>query len=126
MPSQMDLRTAARERGEKYYSTNEPCRRGHVATRYVSNGGCLQCLTGKAPKDLTRVQAVIMRRWIFHTVIATQLGPEVEAALEAYLTRCMDAFHTARGAVFPVNYLSEKIAFVERTGRRIGEYKPGM
>ena len=34
----------AREQGLKYYFTGKPCKRGHVAKRYVSTGQCFCCL----------------------------------------------------------------------------------
>lgn len=30
--------------GLKHYQPNEPCKNGHVAKRFVSNGGCSECL----------------------------------------------------------------------------------
>jgi hypothetical protein len=32
--------------GMPVYRTGEPCRRGHIDFRYVSNGGCLSCMRG--------------------------------------------------------------------------------
>jgi hypothetical protein len=42
-------RNTAREMGLKIFRTGKPCRRGHVAWRYVSNGGCLVCMGKVAP-----------------------------------------------------------------------------
>ncbi len=36
-------RDEARARGLKRYSTGEPCKRGHVAERYVSSNECVEC-----------------------------------------------------------------------------------
>lgn len=33
--------------GEKYFFTGKPCKRGHLADRYVGNGGCVECLRPK-------------------------------------------------------------------------------
>lgn len=38
------LRIAARERGDKSFCTGEPCVRGHVGDRMVSDGKCHECL----------------------------------------------------------------------------------
>ena len=36
-------RVEARKRGDVHYWTGRPCKRGHVATRYVSDKDCSQC-----------------------------------------------------------------------------------
>jgi hypothetical protein len=36
-------RDEARMAGGMYFFTGEPCRRGHVADRYVATGGCVAC-----------------------------------------------------------------------------------
>lgn len=37
-------RLEALEKGEIYYNTGKPCRRGHHSDRFVSNGSCRECL----------------------------------------------------------------------------------
>lgn len=37
------LRKAARDAGEKYYSTGKPCKNSHLAKRQVTNGVCVEC-----------------------------------------------------------------------------------
>lgn len=39
--------TQARKQGLKYYFTGKPCKYGHVARRYASNGLCLGCMQRK-------------------------------------------------------------------------------
>jgi hypothetical protein len=36
-------RYAAKQAGEKFYSTGNPCPRGHIGLRYVRNGECKEC-----------------------------------------------------------------------------------
>jgi len=36
-------RQEAKERGLKFYFTGKPCKRGHIAERYTSNGKCIRC-----------------------------------------------------------------------------------
>ena len=48
-------RDAAHAAGLSKYFTGRPCRRGHVAERYVSMGGCLDCLRRKATKTAVSV-----------------------------------------------------------------------
>ena len=37
-------RQAAFTRRDRHYFTGAPCKNGHVARRYVSNGTCLMCM----------------------------------------------------------------------------------
>jgi hypothetical protein len=45
MTSIFQLRTQAAARGETTINTGKPCKHGHYSPRYVSTGGCIQCLT---------------------------------------------------------------------------------
>lgn len=40
-----NTRRSAREHDDRYYLTGKPCPKGHTAPRFVSNGGCTQCLS---------------------------------------------------------------------------------
>lgn len=40
-------RSEAITAGEKYFFTGKPCKSGHLADRYVGNGGCVECLRPK-------------------------------------------------------------------------------
>lgn len=54
-------RKDAHARGETQFFTGKPCKNGHVSARYVSTGGCIECLrqysgafrTGVAPGVMT-------------------------------------------------------------------------
>jgi hypothetical protein len=53
-------REDARALGRVWYYTGRPCRRDHLAMRYVSTGHCASCLhTGPAVRDGRRVPKVI-------------------------------------------------------------------
>lgn len=41
---------SAREQGEKYYFTDQPCGYGHIAPRYVGNNGCVACQRERTQK----------------------------------------------------------------------------
>lgn len=41
-----EARMQAHALGEKTYSTGKPCKYGHMAKRYVVNGGCVECTNG--------------------------------------------------------------------------------
>lgn len=36
-------RNEAMLRGKKHYWTGKPCKRGHIAGRYINNGVCMEC-----------------------------------------------------------------------------------
>lgn len=40
----MNLREHARQNGQTFFFTNKPCKNGHLSKRYVSTGGCYDCL----------------------------------------------------------------------------------
>jgi 5-methylcytosine-specific restriction endonuclease McrA len=37
-------KSEAKAKGEKFYFTGVPCKNGHIAPRFTSNGGCSECL----------------------------------------------------------------------------------
>lgn len=47
------LRQSAREAGEMFFYTGVPCKRGHVANRWVSSNACVEC-TKEHNQDPTR------------------------------------------------------------------------
>jgi hypothetical protein len=55
-------RAEAKRQGLRYYDTGRPCRRGHMAWRYTSSGGCSDCIA-----EDTRGGGVIERRKSSHT-----------------------------------------------------------
>lgn len=42
----MSPRHDAASAGRTRYFTGEPCRNGHIAERFVSSGGCIECVAG--------------------------------------------------------------------------------
>ena len=38
-----ETRAEAKNKGEKYYFTGKPCKRGHIEPRFSSSGGCTKC-----------------------------------------------------------------------------------
>lgn len=45
-------RTEARAAGLKRYFTGKPCKRGHVAERYLKGGMCIECINPEAPQRM--------------------------------------------------------------------------
>jgi 5-methylcytosine-specific restriction endonuclease McrA len=49
-PLEIVSRQQARAWGQQFYFTGEPCLRGHIAQRYVSDGSCVTCAVARADK----------------------------------------------------------------------------
>ena len=47
-PPHVISRAEAKALGLKHYFTGKPCKRGHVAERYVSGNGCVECDRARA------------------------------------------------------------------------------
>lgn len=79
-------REEAREKGLKRYFTGEPCKRGHLAERYVSTGRCVPC---------TQKQAL---DWHFnnHERSLLKMKKRHEANREAELARMANRYATHR------------------------------
>jgi len=59
-------RNKAKAQGLKRYFTGDPCKHGHIAERYIDNGGCAECkryfrLRSYAVKRLKRIKEA--RQW---------------------------------------------------------------
>lgn len=76
----------ARERGLKWYFTGEPCPRGHVAKRSLSNRTCRQCdrdrRAAKDRADPARVKARNIRRYHKNPVASRE---KVRAAYQRHV-----------------------------------------
>lgn len=46
--------STARQAGDVHYFTGRPCKSGHVAVRYASNGGCVDCGYSESKRQLRR------------------------------------------------------------------------
>ena len=44
MTELQDIRETARKNGEKMFILSTPCRHGHYSERFVSTGGCCECI----------------------------------------------------------------------------------
>ncbi len=81
----------AAKAGRKVYFTGTPCKRGHLAHRYVSNGGCLECLHPKQAsipesygltfsptimlrQPISAEHAALLKRYIIHWADQTLKG----------------------------------------------------
>lgn len=86
-------RDDAARAGRVTFFTGQPCKHGHIAPRYVTNAGCLDCLNrhkrlrAKHPfsKDLVPMEAITL--WRSRRLDQEQLGQ-----LNAYLQQCIDTF----------------------------------
>lgn len=65
---ELSTRRQALIAGELTYFTGKPCKNGHIAPRYVSTGGCLECLrerqgVSEAPKPFDLYEPLTKRRY---------------------------------------------------------------
>lgn len=55
-------RDDALDKGEVFYFTGVPCRRGHLSKRYTTSGTCLQCLNEKYEQKRRAFAIVKLRK----------------------------------------------------------------
>ena len=55
-------RRAAEDRGLRRYYTEHPCKYGHVAERYVSNGLCVECQAIRARENWPAKKLLYVKR----------------------------------------------------------------
>lgn len=107
---QMDLRMAARASGDLFYSTGYPCKRGHIAKRYASTGGCVECVRpGAGQRALSRDQARVVTRVAFWALIPVATSDDDVVALKRYLATCMQQWEKSKGTPGGINNWSAKI-----------------
>lgn len=56
-------RRTAEARGLKRYFTGKPCKRGHLAERYTSNGKCVACVSPRTARPFDLVLAGQVAWW---------------------------------------------------------------
>lgn len=56
---QILTRADAYRLGLKKFYTGHPCRNGHIAERYVSTKGCIECLRGAPAEALTKLTFMV-------------------------------------------------------------------
>jgi RecJ-like exonuclease len=93
-------RQQAIDAGLKRYYTGLPCKRGHVAERFTSTSGCLECVhprpTGIRPVGSTHKKLAHAATLLFdRRANADQL-----AQLKAYLQQCADHWATVNEEAF--------------------------
>lgn len=112
-------RTAAYKAGLRHYFTGKPCKQGHLAQRYVTNGACLECLNPfklrRHPHRKDLEPYVCPKLWV-----PTGATPEQYVALETYLQTCIDTFFEHQRKLAAERYNIETAAEVRA---EIGGYK---
>jgi hypothetical protein len=92
MPHEVITREAAHAAGRRFYYTGEPCKWGHVAPRYVTTSGCVDCLKKFKPRlnpyskdKVPFMPSVPLWR-------SRRFSDEQLAQLAKYVQTCIDAF----------------------------------
>lgn len=101
MGKSSDLRYEARQRGELFYETNEPCKRGHVSRRYTSNGGCVECLgTGKR---IAKLDPRIFQPYVLTLAVDSLLSKDDLIAFDNFMRQCALAHARQNKLVLRIN-----------------------
>jgi len=116
-------RQDAANAGRSYFYTGKACKHGHLALRYVSNAGCLGCLTKFRAK---------MNPWTTKlTPLATSklwtgadLTRDERVTLRVYLQHCIFEFLRKNRADRGLQYMSELEAAMTEIEER-GKYALG-
>lgn len=116
-------RQDAANSGRSFFFTGVPCKHGHLALRYVSNAGCLGCLTKYRAK---------MNPWTTKLVpLATSklwtLGDfsrEERIALRVYLQHCIFTFIRSQRVARDLAYKAELEAAMQEIEER-GKFAVG-
>lgn len=109
-----ELRHAAHAAGKIHFDTGQPCKRGHTAPRFVSNGGCIKCVNLKTVR-VGPGRAVLA----IHMAVDSTLTGADRIALENYLWKCAGTFHESRGVVLPLH--PDALRWAEMEGRPVSE-----
>jgi len=95
MSKPLITRQQAIDSGLKRYYTGEPCKKGHVAERFTSSSGCVECVhpkvhairaTGVTHKKLAHNATLLLDR---------HYNADQIAACKAYLQQCAD-YHASQ------------------------------
>jgi len=90
-PPPIISREAAHAAGKRFYFTGEPCKHGHLAQRYTSTNGCVDCLRKFKPRvnaySKDKVPFAVEALWV-----SKRYTPEQLAQLRAYLQTAADTF----------------------------------
>ena len=109
-------REAAWEAGLTRYTISTPCKRGHFAPRFTSNGGCTQCVNRK---PMTANGVRVPMSLVLPTSRA--LTPAQRVALTNYLARCCKAYHESVGTEMPLH--PSALQWAEANGRPWTEFQ---
>lgn len=119
----MDVRFEAKIKGDKFF-LGHSCKRGHSGKRYVSTGGCVECLTvGAKPKPpLTSAQAMMYQRYKFEIRLDRSMTQTQVDTLDAYLLECAYRWAVAQKMPLASQHLAYgRIGVMNDTGKSLRE-----
>lgn len=108
----VNLKLAAREAGQRFYTTGTPCKRNHIGKRYASTGQCVECMTGKSDKPLGEYQALGGMQHYKPTrlLLKADVTPEDLVELDMYLVRSAQVLLEHKGRTDSARLLGMKIS----------------
>lgn len=92
MPPEIISRADAVALGLTRYYTGVACKHNHVAERYTSTTGCLECLhPTRTKRSLSHLDHKVART-SYTLNVDKRLGQDMLLLLPAYLQQCLDAY----------------------------------
>ena len=97
-------RIAAADAGLNRFFTGLPCKRGHIAERQVSNGGCILCMNplksrpGATSRMTQAWQPTLQVPYWFEAAHFDLLQPAMQQYVENVATKWLDDAEAARSA----------------------------
>lgn len=99
-------RREAADSGRSFFYTGVPCKHGHLALRYVSNAGCIGCLTKYRAKmnpwTTKLVPFATSKLWTL-----ADLSRDERVALRVYLQHCIFTYVRSQRASRDLAYKAE-------------------
>lgn len=116
-PTRADARTA----GARKYFAGRPCKRGHVAPRTVSDGGCVACHAARGRAQwLDDPDGVRDRRKVRCLNRRSRDPAKAKAQDQARNVRVQEAYHAAREAALVIAWAKSVCRQARRRARRKG------
>lgn len=117
-------RRDAADSGRTFFYTGKPCRHGHVAPRYVTNGACKECTNGMFrprmnPWTKKLVPFASSKLWTL-----ADFSREERVALRVYLQHCIFTFIRSQRVARDLSYKAELEAAMQEIEER-GKYAVG-
>jgi hypothetical protein len=100
-------RREAADTGRTFFYTGKPCKHGHMSPRYVTNAGCVTCITKSYKPRINPWSTRLVPFSNAHLWTAAHLSKMQRVALRVYLQHCIFEFVRVQVANDPVTFKVE-------------------